>query len=270
MRVFIIGLSTLVMASVPAVAIAQPHGGGGGSTSTQQTGNDVSWPQCGKTLPKGQLFGIVGVNDGLANNTNPCFAAELAWANSSLGGTNQPKVALYVNTANPGDVTPQVADWPQNNGDVTTGLPDYDPYGTCTGSDDLACSYQYGYNMANWDANVRNVLSPQSYLWYLDVETVNSWTNDTAKNAAALEGMTAYFQGIGAQVGLYSTSSQWSSIVGTHGNTDNLRGLISWLPGARTYSGAQANCGLPPLTANGKVALTQYVSKQTDYDVSCI
>ena len=40
-------------------------------------GNDVSWPQCGKALPKGQTFGIVGVNNGLANNTNPCLKTQL-------------------------------------------------------------------------------------------------------------------------------------------------------------------------------------------------
>src|SRR5215207_10878571 len=65
-------------------------------------GNDISWPQCKKPFPKGQAFGIVGVNNGLANNTNPCLAAELSWANQSKGGTGQPLAALYVNTANPG------------------------------------------------------------------------------------------------------------------------------------------------------------------------
>jgi hypothetical protein len=57
-------------------------------------GNDVSWPQCGKPLPKGQTFGIVGVNNGLANNTNPCLKTQLTWAGTSKGGTGQPLVAL--------------------------------------------------------------------------------------------------------------------------------------------------------------------------------
>src|ERR1039457_2468788 len=43
-------------------------------------GNDVSYPQCGVTLPSQQAFGIVGVNEGLANTTNPCLADEKAWA----------------------------------------------------------------------------------------------------------------------------------------------------------------------------------------------
>src|SRR4051795_6980992 len=45
-------------------------------------GNDVSWPQCQNDtssqgpLPTGAVFGIVGLNDGLANTTNPCFGTE--------------------------------------------------------------------------------------------------------------------------------------------------------------------------------------------------
>ena len=36
-------------------------------------GNDISYPQCGKALPSGQAFGIVAVNEGLPNNTNPAW-----------------------------------------------------------------------------------------------------------------------------------------------------------------------------------------------------
>ncbi|MEO8282285.1 MAG: hypothetical protein ABI568_02585 [Pseudarthrobacter sp.] len=81
----------LVLHAFPAEAATAPG-----------PGNDVSWPQCGKALPKGQTFGIVGVNNGLANTSNPCLATELSWAGSSTGAAGQPKAALYVNTANPG------------------------------------------------------------------------------------------------------------------------------------------------------------------------
>src|ERR671920_2353469 len=39
---------------------------------TALLGNDVSWPQCNKALPEDPAFAIVGVNNGLANTTNPC------------------------------------------------------------------------------------------------------------------------------------------------------------------------------------------------------
>lgn len=272
-------LCTTALISTPTIALAaKPGSNGGGTTTSTPTGNDISWPQCSKlkSLPSGQAFGIVGVNDGLANTTNPCFSQELTWANKSSGATSQPKAALYVNTANPGDVIPAVADWPASNKDVVTGATDTDPYGTCTGSDDTACSWQYGYNMANQDVNRRGVANPATYRWYLDVETDNSWASDGTKNAADLEGMTAYFTGVGVHVGLYSTSTQWHTIVGTsYGSTVDaggniLNGLIDWLPGASNLSGAEASCKLSPLTSNGQVDVAQYVSRQSDYDVSCV
>ncbi len=261
------------MLVVPASAAKPIAPGGGTPPPVVLTGNDISWPQCSRhmSLPQGQAFGIVGVNGGLANTTNSCLAEELAWANDSTGSTNQPKAALYVNTANPGAVIPAVADWPKNNNDVVIkGAVDQDPYSTCAGANDTACAWQYGYNMANLDFNTRGVANPSAYTWYLDVETTNSWTVSTAKNTAALEGMTAYFNGVGgAKVGIYSTGYQWAQIAGTTSSTSNLYGLPSWLAGASSLSGAQANCKASGLTAGSKVTLAQYVSKQTDYDVSC-
>ena len=252
-----------------------PSKGGGGTTT--QTGNDISWPQCKKlkSLPSGQAFGIVGVNHGRANDTNTCLAQELTWAGKSTGKTRQPKVAVYANTGNPGDVSPAVADWPTSNRDIVNAtITDSDPYGTCTGANTAACAWQYGYNMANADVADRGVPNLGSYRWYLDVETTNSWSANLANNAADLEGMVAFFRGISVTVGLYSTSYQWNQIVGSYDSSaditgNSLDGLISWLPGASSQSGATAMCKQPPLTAGGTVALTQYVSGQFDYNVSC-
>lgn len=264
----IIIIGSLVFLASPATALAaKTHGsGGGGGTTATLTGNDVSWPQCNNTLPSGQLFGIVGVNGGLANDTNSCFASELAWAETSVGGTKQGLASLYVNTANPGN---SVADWPKSDVDPVTGAIDTTPYGTCTGGDDQACAYQYGWNMADLDAQTRiGVNNPSTFKWWLDVETANSWETNTANNSADLEGMVAYFESINAQVGLYSTPTQWTQIAGTV-SSGNLVGLDSWLPGARNLSGAENNCKQPGLTG-GVTTVTQYVTKQLDYDYSCI
>src|SRR3954447_24010902 len=74
--------------------------------ATSRTGVDVSWPQCGTTLPTGVPFAVVGVNGGTAATTNACLAEQLAWASTSTTGTDpgQRPVQLYVNTGNPGDV----------------------------------------------------------------------------------------------------------------------------------------------------------------------
>lgn len=266
-RSLLVGAAVLTV-SFPGAALAATDSYAHPSRTTTPTGNDISWPQCGTSLPGGQAFGIVGVNDGLANNTNPCFATELAWALRSTGGTGQAKAAVYVNTANPGDLG--VTDWPGNNVDPLTGGTDADPYGSCAGGDDKACAYQYGHNMAELDAQTRLAgASPAAFKWWLDVETGNSWEPTTANNAADLSGMVDYFQSLGSQVGLYSTSYQWGQIAGTVATTSSLRGLDSWIPGATGLRSAQANCSLVALTG-GKTVLTQYVSRGIDYDYSCV
>jgi hypothetical protein len=229
-------------------------------------GIDVSWPQCGTTLPRSPAFAIVGVNGGLANNTNPCFATQLAWAAKSTGGTGQPRVALYVNTANPGH---QGSWWPSSN--VYGGRQVANPYGTCTGLEGAACAYIYGYAKSYDNVKLRGVKNPAGYLWWLDVEMINTWSaTDKAANAAALEGMTAHLKSIGARVGLYSTAYQWNLIVGQVRSTSNLRGLPSWLAGANGVTGAKGMCSWPALTPGGKVTMTQFVSNNLDYDYSCI
>ncbi len=255
----------LAFASVSTTFAAKPTTGGT-KTTTSSLGNDVSYPQCSSTLPTGQAFGIVGVNGGIASTSNSCFTTELTWAQQSTGVTAQPKAMLYVNTANPGHAS---AVWPTSNDVYGTNVTSV--YGTCDGSESAACAYVYGWARAYDDANSRNVPNPSTYKWWLDVETANSWSSTNLQaNDASLEGMTDYFKSIGATVGIYSTAYQWGVIAGTPSATSSLNGLDSWLPGALTQNGAVSNCQKAPLTVGGKVTMTQFTSKNIDYDVSCI
>lgn len=241
-------------------------------------GYDVSWPQCDQTLPPGPAFAVVGVNGGLANNTNPCLSAQLAWATGAVGQTREPPVALYVNTANP--PPDEAAWWPtSSNYPVGSGSVVPNPYGACTGDETPACSYIYGYAKAYDNATVRGVPDPASFFWWLDVETDNSWSSDEVANRAALEGMTHYYRDIlnVAGVGIYSTGYQWARIVGglgavTSGTSlvgpSNLNGLPSWIAGASSLAGARANCSQPALTG-GTVTVTQYLMDNLDHNHSC-
>lgn len=76
---------------------------------------------------------------------------------------------------------------------------------------------------------------------------------------------------------IYSTGYQWSLIVGATGaiqsgtwipDPSNLNGLPSWLAGATTLEGAQANCVQPPLTG-WKVTVTQYLLNGLDHNYAC-
>lgn len=255
-----------LLLAASAAAVLMLIGGSAQAATTTGAGNDVSWPQCGKTLPKTQAFAIVGVNNGLANTTNPCLATELSWAGASKGGTAQPLAALYVNTANPGTAGSW---WPSSN--TYGGTTVTNPYGQCTsGSVGAACSYMYGYAKAYDDVNIRGVRNPASYTWWLDVETGNSWSTDKTANRSDLEGIAAYFASIGAGAGIYSTGVQWAQIAGTVPASSNLYTLPSWLPGASSSASAKRKCSDAPLTGGGRVTLTQYISGSFDYDVSCI
>jgi hypothetical protein len=274
------------------VVIATPATGrpapGGGTAAV--TGNDISWPQCGRTLPTGQAFGIVGVNNGLANNTNPCLAAQLAWAQKSTGTTAQPKAAVYVNTGNPSGVA-GIAWWPTSNTfahntadgtdtNATTGsgvtdvvtVPVPAAYGACSSSSaaDAACSYVYGYAKAYDDVRYRGVPTPSGYRWWLDVETTNSWEAATRPNVADLEGMVDAFSSQGAAVGVYSTPYQWSVITGSNLTSGSpLRGLPDWTAGATSLKDAPGHCATGAFTPGSAVSIVQYVSKSLDYDYSC-
>ena len=274
-------LATIVLSalSYASVASAAPR-----PTTKTPVGVDVSYPQCGKRLPSGQAFGIVGVNGGNAATYNPCLADQLVWAKKSTGATTHPKIQLYLNTANPGQSISTITTWPLA-ATVTN------PYGPCDGTNTLACSWQYGYNRAEAaaayfaskvaKANISSAVT--DYTWWLDVEYSNTWQESNAidagpnsteyqtLNAASLEGMTAHLTERGGKVGLYASPRDWSFIVGARtGITNNLAGLDSWNAAALTQAGAIERCATQaPFTMGGRVALTQYVAGGIDYNYSC-
>ena len=272
-------LSALLFSALlllPSVALsAKPVNGEAANTSTEQKGYDVSYPQCSKRLPTDHYFAIVGVNGGTATTKNPCLAKQLAWAKTAKTGSNQPKIQLYVNTANPAQNSAyDWLSWP------TSSTPN-NPYGECSGekTNNLACSWQYGWNRSVETANYFSAqaalagISPNAsdYTWWLDVETMNSWQSGSnealARNTAAIEGFGAYYQSIG----LYSTAVQWGQITGNViSPTSNLNGLPNWRPSGSSLSNAKENCKVSPLTNGGFVSMTQYIVKNLDNNHSCI
>lgn len=277
-KLFVYGLISLFISGIGSatVSAAKPV------ASKELVGYDVSYPQCGKKLPSSHSFAIVGVNGGTAAKTNPCLAEQLIWAKKATGGTGQPNVQLYVNTANPGEIIDEIDTWPSSNTDKTGFITD-NPYGTCAYQNDLPCSWQYGWNRA-LEAHLDRFVpaaqtaamsvDPAAYVWWLDVETMNTWQSGSsealARNTAALEGWTAYFNAKNAKVGLYSTAVQWNEITGTPDATKNMDGLPNWRPSGASLSNAKANCTVAPLTAGGFISMTQYVQQNIDKNHSCI
>ncbi|SDQ73563.1 hypothetical protein SAMN02800687_2612 [Curtobacterium sp. UNCCL20] len=238
-------------------------------------GADVSWPQCGTTLPTGHAFGVVGANGSLPNQSNPCVTQQVAWAAGAVGGTSQPKVQLYALAANPGRAA---SVWPTSNRDPG-GNTVANPYGTCAGAYDRQCSYMYGYARAYEATHSRGVPTPSAYRWWIDVETSLSWQKaaDSSdyrnQNRADLEGMVAALTAAKVStVGIYSTKSQFNQIVGAVPSNSSLTGLPSWIAvGTDGAAAAQAACSAGGLTAGSRVMMTQYVvAGPKDQDVSCV
>ena len=297
--------AALVGVLAPAPAFAAQQGKPAGSTSTiaTATGSDISWAQCGRKLPSGQAFGIVNANGGNAATFNPCLLAEISWAKATSGSTPQPRLAFYVNTANPAGEgswwptsdadKPPLAAAPSPTGALPVPTVSY-PGGASVGCTTIdgtpsgapsygsACAYVYGYVRAEqaveWVHEQAPDLTLSTYRWWLDVETSNTWQPDTASNAASLAGAAAYLKSVGLGVGAYSTTTQWTSIVGgtganipalPNGSVSYLVGLDEWGAGASSQKGAASNCTAATPFTGGTNRLMQYVSKSTDYDVSC-
>ena len=233
------------------------------------TGYDASYPQCSGSYPSNPLFGIVGVNGGLANNANRCLGGELQWAHDSPGqrSPEQPHLSLYIDTGNPG--AHHVADWP--SGGTTPG------YGSCNGLLTDACSYLYGEQRAAHSYHLvaaLDTVAAKTAPWWLDVELTASWAGTYPLNIAALQGYVAGLRNAGATgpIGIYSTSGQWKDITGLTAQTTptafNGR-LPDWVAGTdATLTQARRNCISGGFTGVAPT-LVQYRIGPLDADLRC-
>lgn len=281
----VLSLSVLLFSLLSVTAFAaRPITGGGSkpSPTPELVGYDISYPQCGKSLPTDHYFGIVGVNGGNAATANSCLADQLVWANKAKTGSNQSKYQVYVNTANPGEVMNQITTWPTTSSDTNGNVP-VNPYGACNGANDRACSWLYGWNRSIYTEGIFKAAATSKglnsntadYVWWLDVETMNTWQSGSnealIRNTAAIEGFGAYYESKSAKIGLYSTAVQWTEITGNNiSSASKLNGLPNWRPSGASLANAKANCRVAPLTTGGSISLTQYVVKNIDHNHTCI
>lgn len=262
-RLLVLALAVIAVAGVLIVWLT--------ANSSPSAGYDVSAPQCSGSYPSSPLFGIVGVNGGLANNANLCLRDELSWARAAPGQKRDPKqppLSLYLVTANPGGH--HVADWPSGGSAK--------PYGACNGLLTNACSYLYGEQRAAHSYNVAatvDAAAAGTAPWWLDVELGATWAGTYQLNIAALKGFSAGLRDAGATgpIGIYSTSAQWKDITGLTARTTRAafgRRLPAWVAGAETATLTQArqNCAGGGFTGVAPT-LAQYRSGAFDADLRC-
>jgi hypothetical protein len=238
-------------------------------SSSPAIGYDISYPQCSGSYPSDPLFGIIGVDGGLANKANPCLGGELHWARDAPGQKRpqQPSVSLYIDTGNPG--SNHVADWPR----VGTAP----AFGACNGLLTNACSYIYGEQRAAFSYHLvaaLDAVAARAAPWWLDVELMASWARTYQLNVAALEGFLAGLEDAGARgaIGIYSTRAQWMEITGLTVQTTPAafrRQLPDWVAGTdATLAQARQNCASAGFTGLAP-SLAQYRIGALDADLRC-
>jgi len=259
-----VAVAALTFAAVAVVVIVLS------GSSSPTTGYDVSYPQCSGSYPSSPLFGILGVNGGLANKANPCIGGELRWARGAPGQKRptQPRLSLYIDTANPGGH--HVADWPRAGTAPS--------YGACHGLLTNSCSYIYGAQRAAHSYRIVAAIDPvaaNTAPWWLDVELMASWAGTYQLNIAALQGFIAGLRNAGARgpIGIYSTSAQWKEITGLTAQTTPTAftgPLPDWVAGTdATLAQARQNCRSGGFTGMAPT-LAQYRIGPLDADLRCI
>jgi len=205
------------------------------------TGYDVSWPNCKAVPPMPDTWGVVGVTGGLVFSENPCLQIQAAWFRTPT---------LYVNTGYAGaQKAARFAGSPHK----------------CAVTDDICLAYNYGYNAGLYAADKAFAHRLYSRIWWLDVETENSWSDNPEVNRQSLRGMADAIRHktVGATIGYYSYPGQWDHITG------------SWRPGNPAWAAtgtadrgaAIAACNQQSFTG-GPIWLTQYVL-ELDRDYVC-
>lgn len=206
-------------------------------------GIDVSWPKsnCRAAVPKQVAFAVIGVTGGKNFTRNDCLFSEAA---------SLPHMVLYMNTGYPG--TAYVRKF------VSTPL-------YCMRSDGLCLAYNYGFHAAEYALFYADSQNVHSTIWWLDVETENSWSDNVGWNQASIQGaIDAIVQyTLLPTVGIYSTPTQWQLITGGW----KIK-LPNWVgTGSHQRSDAIAACHGYNFTGGGTV-LAQYILK-LDHDYVC-
>lgn len=224
-----------VLGAAPAAA-AGPYAGGA-------VGTDISWPQCGRgydTIPTND-FTVVGVNGGSPFTMNPCFGNQYGY----MRGTGFQTPGVYVNL---------------QYGEADNG------YSGCAAGDSACRAHDYGYLAAQYAYTQANFISKGDTLthvstWWLDVETMNAWSDNTALNAEVIRGAIDFLTVTGKRVGVYSTPGQWASIAGGYNPGASIG---NWVAGA-SGTDDTGQCS-NPLWAGGTVWIYQYLNLGIDLD----
>jgi hypothetical protein len=221
----------------PIVGMASADGTGafvGMAYPSGSYGYDISTFQCGN-LPSGDhTIGIVQVDGGSSNFTNPCLSSEVQWAGAGLN--------LYTFLS----YTTSSTDEPGCN-------------------DDQACNAGYQAGVHAFD-DAQSAGADTNVAWWLDVEpSGGNWSSNQTENMELVQGaITALHETEGiADVGIYASPDAWNTIVGDW-QPDVPYWMADWTGSGPTscgqYPGFAASNHLP----SGPLEVVQFDSPSLD------
>lgn len=201
---------------------------------------DISWPNCREKLADYRT-GIIGVTGGRNFHPNPCLASE---------SSHIQNYAVYINTGYPGKAYGRHFQYSPRH---------------CAYNDTYCLAYNYGYNEALYAIHYANLNDVHTDTWWLDVETLNSWSDNFLANRFFINGAVAGIkQNIwSAKAGIYSAPLQWQQLMGPWKVK-----LPEWLAtGGSSQAAATQACHNKAFTG-GKIELTQY-TQDLDQNILC-
>lgn len=237
----------LTVATTTAHYVPLPH---------QVIGYDISGFQCSSSgssrlqasMPPSSQVTVIQTAGWLDGADNSCLTSEAKWATGAAGSTGA-SYQLYLFLNSPG------------TNSAATRLYANGPKGGCgseSGTTRLTCiAYNYGYNGALSAVGYANSKNVHAVTWWVDIENDHLspttfsnfsadefWSGSKALNAETIQGVFDALRASGLQVGIYSSSLQYTKIAGNYspGGT----AIPLWVAGAPWTK--------PPYSEQGLVA----------------
>ena len=221
-------------------------------------GQDISWPQCpkgmgiasrptqGKPMPASTAkFVIVGLTNGPAFTPNPCLAKQAAWVKA-----HHVYAAPYAVISYPSAAT----------------LAKYGHSGPYKGDTLNSRLRNVGWSQGQYNlARMRAAGLTAPFIWAdVEVPPTGPWSSSRSGNKAVFDGALAAYKAAHIRVGLYTTRSQWSSIMGSP-----RYGLAEWhTTGPSSLTTAKKACTATSFNG-GRTVLAQWWTTLNDYNVMC-
>jgi hypothetical protein len=222
-------------------------------------GRDISWPNCPRGMgipqrrtlgnpmpPPNSAFVVIGLTNGPAFYPNPCLDEQVAYARQLHLWTAAYAVVTYPSPAQ---------------------LSRYGGAGPAAGTHLRQRLENAGWAQARVNVDNMRAAGLASPVVWVDVEPVTApapWSTNKAANRAVLAGAINAYRAAGLQVGVYSTTYLWQSIVGTVSY-----GLPEWRSaGATSIRRARSMCTSGSIEG-GPAVIAQWYSADVDYDLLC-